>query len=182
MEELRCKHCNSTDFKRIQGFWVCAYCGSKYMAYPDNLRQVEYHLREAEDAYVVEKYKKMKNHIDQALALDPENANAYYWEMKYYEEQGQLVLAVLSGDKAIRYNDGSDSSLDEDIYETYLNCFVSEAQQEGLNDASGQCDHDDGRHGILIGDAKQYQEKQNDITAWIARRYEWTQRKGNKDI
>ena len=40
MKELRCKACGSNDLRLQNGYWVCMYCGTRYIAECENNHNV----------------------------------------------------------------------------------------------------------------------------------------------
>lgn len=68
MKLVVCQTCGSNDFKTVDGYKVCQYCGSKYVVEKDDVSAIK-HSEIALDADVARLLKKCK--------AEPKNAKRY---------------------------------------------------------------------------------------------------------
>ncbi len=94
---------------------ACSYCGKKNSAYRQVDNDVNYLLEEAMAAYKNEQYAMAINYYNQAIALDPDVVDAYFYlaagysALKRYEEAIQAMekaKALRPGNPPIYYNLG----------------------------------------------------------------------------
>lgn len=90
MKRIACEACGSTDLAYKDGYFVCQYCGSRFLPevdLPDRAEEVKDLLAEADELFEADRYDAAVRLYDKALRLDPKNvwaignrANARAWK------------------------------------------------------------------------------------------------------
>ena len=91
MQAIKCEMCSSNDFLKIDGFFVCQHCGTKYTAEEakklmiegtvkiDNTEFVQKYLANARRAKQKEDWEEVEKYYNMVEQYDPTNIEAIFY-------------------------------------------------------------------------------------------------------